>query len=84
MGNRNNVDIDKIPWDAFKTILIENLYGGKIDNQYDSKILISLVEKFFTPLSFDSNSSLYDVEDSNIIPLKMPDGIKYSQFLSWV
>ena len=43
LGNRSNVDIDKIPWDAFRTILIENLYGGKIDNEYDSKILISLV-----------------------------------------
>jgi dynein heavy chain 1 len=49
MGSRNNVDINKIPWDAFRTILIENLYGGKIDNEYDSKILISLVEMFFTP-----------------------------------
>ncbi len=61
LGTRNNVDIDKIPWDAFRTILIENLYGGKIDNEYDSKILISLVEKFFRPESFDSTYPLFDV-----------------------
>jgi dynein heavy chain 1 len=48
LGTKNNVDIRSIPWDAFRTILIENLYGGKVDNQYDSKILISLVEMFFT------------------------------------
>lgn len=84
MGSRNNVDIDKIPWDAFRTILIENLYGGKVDNEYDSKILVSLVEKFFTPESFDSSYPLFDVEDEKIVPLKMPDGIRYSQFLSWV
>ena len=59
MGSRNNVDINKIPWDAFKTILIETLYGGKVDNDYDSKILISLVEMFFTPESFDANYPLY-------------------------
>lgn len=84
LGTRNNVDIDKIPWDAFRTILIENLYGGKIDNEYDSKILISLVEKFFRPESFDSSYPLFDIEDEKIVPLKMPDGIRYSQFLSWV
>ena len=84
MGSRNNIDINKIPWDAFKTILIENLYGGKIDNDYDSKILVSLVEMFFTPASFDSNTPLYNTEDPNETPLKMPDGIRYSQFLAWV
>jgi len=63
MGSRNNIDIDKIPWDAFRTILIENLYGGKIDNEYDSKILISLVEMFFNSKAFDSNYPLYKTED---------------------
>lgn len=82
-GSRNNIDIDKIPWDAFKTILIQNLYGGKIDNDYDSKILISLVEMFFTPKSFDSNYELYKPDDPKEKALTMPDGIKYSQFLSW-
>lgn len=84
MGSRNNVDIQKIPWDAFKTILIENLYGGKVDNEYDSKILVSLVEMFFTPESFDANYPLYRTEDPNENVLKMPEGIKYSQFLHWV
>ena len=86
MGSRNNVDIDKIPWDAFKTILIQNLYGGKIDNEYDSKVLVSLVEKFFTPLSFDSNTPLYNMEgtEGEVEALKMPEGIKYSQYLTWI
>lgn len=64
MGNRNNIDIDKIPWDAFKTILIQNIYGGKIDNEYDSKVLISLVDKFFTTESFDSKYPLYTADGS--------------------
>lgn len=84
MGSRNNIDINKIPWDAFKTILIENLYGGKIDNEYDSKILVSLVEMFFTPESFDSSYPLFRTEDPGEAILKMPDGIKFSQFLNWV
>jgi dynein heavy chain 1 len=31
-GARDNVDIDRLPWDAFRSILVQNLYGGKIDN----------------------------------------------------
>ena len=84
MGSRNNIDINKIPWDAFKTILIENLYGGKIDNEYDSKILVSLEEIFFTPESFDSSYPLFRTEDPGETVLKMPDGIKFLQFLNWV
>lgn len=83
-GNRSNIDIEKIPWDAFQTILIENLYGGKVDNQYDSKILVSLVEMFFTSNSFDSSYPLYRSDDPTDKPFTMPDGHKYSQFLSWV
>jgi hypothetical protein len=39
---------------------------------------------FFTANSFDSSYPLYRSEDPNDIPFTMPDGIKYSQFLSWV
>lgn len=44
MGNRPNIDPAKLPWDAFRVILSQNLYGGKIDNEYDAKILQSLVD----------------------------------------
>lgn len=83
MGNRNNIDIDKIPWDAFRTILIQNIYGGKIDNEYDSKVLISLVNKFFTPESFDSKYPLYTTDGTEEV-LTMPEAIKYSQYLGWI
>ena len=39
---------------------------------------------FFTSKSFDSSYPLYRSEDPNEKPFTMPDGIKYSQFLSWV
>jgi dynein heavy chain 1 len=83
-GSKSNIEIDKIPWDAFRTILIENLYGGKVDNQYDSKILVSLVEMFFTPKSFETSYPLYRSEDPTDSPLTMPEGLKYSEFLAWV
>lgn len=39
---------------------------------------------FFTSKSFDSSYPLYRSEDPKETPLTMPDGIRYSQFLSWV
>ena len=29
---RTNIDPEKLPWHAIRTILNENLYGGKIGN----------------------------------------------------
>ena len=34
-----NISPNKIPWDAIKTIIHQSMYGGKIDNEYDMKIL---------------------------------------------
>ena len=36
---------------------------GKIDNIYDEKILISLVNFFFTPKIFDSEFTLFDASE---------------------
>lgn len=41
---RKNVDPDKIPWDALRTLLAQTVFGGKIDNNFDNKILQSLVD----------------------------------------
>ena len=48
-----------LPWDAIVTILKQSLYGGKIDNIYDQKILDSLINHFFTPKSFDKNFQMF-------------------------
>ena len=37
-----NIDPKNIPWDAIRTLLADAIYGGKIDNEYDQKILNSL------------------------------------------
>jgi len=26
---------EKVPWDAFRTLLSDCIYGGKIDNEFD-------------------------------------------------
>jgi dynein heavy chain 1 len=41
---RKNVDPDKIPWDALRALIAQSVFGGKIDNEFDNKILQSLVD----------------------------------------
>jgi dynein heavy chain 1 len=41
--DRTNIDPDKIPWDALRTLIGQSIFGGKIDNEFDNKILASLV-----------------------------------------
>lgn len=81
-GKKRNLPIDKMPWEAIRSVLINNIYGGKIDNDYDTKILKSLVEQFFSPDSFDTNKSMVpELSDPN---LKVPEASKYQDFKDWV
>jgi dynein heavy chain 1 len=83
---REIVDPDKIPWDALRTLASDSIFGGKIDNTYDLKILESLVNFFFKKESFDSNYPLFDsmesVDDES--KLVVPDVKGYKEFQAWV
>lgn len=81
-GTRRNLPIDKIPWDAIRSVLINNIYGGKIDNDYDTLILKSLVEQYFCEESFDDqNSMVPEIEDPL---LKCPQANETKDFYTWV
>jgi len=58
-------------------LLSQCIYGGKIDSEFDQRLLTSFVEKLFTKESFDSEFPLVTgIEGSNI---SMPDGIRYEK-----
>jgi dynein heavy chain 1 len=81
----DNIDPQSIPWDAIRTLLSEAIYGGKIDNEYDQKILNSLTEQFFTPKSFESNFALFKVPStSDVLPLISPEGRKVADYKKWI
>lgn len=42
-----------MPWDALATLMSQCIYGGKIDNEFDQRLLTSFLTKLFTPKSFD-------------------------------
>lgn len=81
-----NIDPDKVPWEAMKTLICQSLYGGKIDNDFDYKILLSLADQFFRIESFNLNFALFAVpaSDSSNKVLTLPDIRKASGYVDWV
>ena len=74
---RTNLPPSKVPWSAFRTLLSQCIYGGRIDNDFDQRLLNSFVNRLFTEKSFESDfplmSSIDGTEGKNI---NMPDGIR--------
>jgi len=77
-----NVDPEKLPWDAIHSILKESLYGGKIDNIYDQKILVSLIDHFFTPKSFDRGFKMFNADRDE--ELLIPEARKFNDYQKWI
>ncbi|KAJ3049329.1 hypothetical protein HK097_009672, partial [Rhizophlyctis rosea] len=80
---RANVSPAKIPWDAVKTLITETVYGGKIDSEFDQKLLDSFVEGLFAPETYDLNYALVEASEGTD-GLRIPDGTRMEQFLAWV
>ncbi|KAI8818344.1 dynein heavy chain [Fimicolochytrium jonesii] len=80
---RANIAPENIPWEAIRTILKETVYGGKIDNDFDQRLLDTFVDRLFTPSSYNVNFALVDAgENQAAVPI--PDGIRKEQFTSWI
>ncbi|KFM80266.1 Dynein heavy chain, cytoplasmic, partial [Stegodyphus mimosarum] len=82
---RTNLPPEKVPWDAICTLFSQCIYGGKIDNEFDQRLLNSFLNKLFTAQSFEPDFPLVtgvDGVDSKVIT--MPEGIRRDQFLHWV
>lgn len=77
---RSNVPPEQIPWDALQATVAKSLYGGKVDNEFDDKILISFVAELFREQSFDPNFALF--QGAN--PLILPEARNLAQYSDWV
>lgn len=80
LQGRQNISPDKIPWSALKTLMAQSIYGGRIDNEFDQRLLNTFLERLFTTLSFDSEFKLACKVDGHK-DIQMPDGIRYRFFL---
>jgi len=52
-GKRQNLDPEKLPWEAIRATLCKGVFGGRITNDEDQEILDNLVNKVFVPKAFD-------------------------------
>lgn len=82
-AGRANISPEKIPWDAIRSLLKQSIYGGRIDNEYDQRLLDSFVNTWFKPECFDIDFEVVKGGESQK-GLTAPDGIKMDQFLDWV
>ncbi|XP_046859367.1 cytoplasmic dynein 1 heavy chain 1-like [Xenia sp. Carnegie-2017] len=81
---RTNISPDKVPWDALRTLLTQAIYGGRIDNEFDQRLLSSFVNRLFTVSSFESDFPLVlDADGVKGKNVNMPDGIRREQFVQW-
>ncbi|XP_041980502.1 dynein heavy chain, cytoplasmic isoform X3 [Aricia agestis] len=84
---RTNLPPEKVPWEALVTLLSQSIYGGKIDNVFDQRLLHSFLCKLFTPKSFEADFPLVvnvDGASGNQRHITMPDGNRRDHFLKWI
>lgn len=77
---KSNVDPAQIPWVALRTLIKQAVYGGRIDSDYDQRVLDAFVDAIFTPRAYDTDFALVDLADR---PLLVPEGTQMSQFIAW-
>lgn len=80
---RTNIDPASIPWDALRTLIKQSVYGGRVDSDFDQRILDAFVDGLFTPAAYHVDFDLVPALLGNQI-LGAPDGTKIEHFLSWV
>ena len=75
-----------MPWDALSTLLSQCIYGGKIDNEFDQRLLDTIVAKLFSPQNFDFLlvSSQEGQSGDSCLSIKMPRGSRRDLLLSWI
>ncbi|KAL1512644.1 hypothetical protein ABEB36_002203 [Hypothenemus hampei] len=84
---RTNLPPEKVPWDALVTLLSQSIYGGKIDNAFDQRLLQSFLNKLFTSQSFEADFALVaniDNGPNGNRHITMPDGTRRDHFLKWI
>ncbi|KZV92126.1 dynein heavy chain protein 1 [Exidia glandulosa HHB12029] len=81
---RANIDPSAIPWDAVRTLIKQSVYGGRVDSDFDQRVLDSFVDALFTPHAYNADFELIPQDDASAKKVLIPEGTKMDQFMSWV
>eukprot|EP01094_Clydonella_sp_ATCC50884_P027826 TRINITY_DN8164_c0_g1_i2.p1 TRINITY_DN8164_c0_g1~~TRINITY_DN8164_c0_g1_i2.p1 ORF type:complete len:4596 (+),score=2011.83 TRINITY_DN8164_c0_g1_i2:76-13863(+) len=79
-GGRDHLPPEKIPWSALRTLLGQSVYGGRVDNDFDQRLLDSFLEHLFNPKCFDDSFPLVP----RVAQLAAPEGKCKADFVKWV
>ena len=74
---RSNLPPEKVPWDALRSLLGMSIYGGRIDNEFDQRLLDSFIDKVFTSATFNSDFTLVPQGNGVSKSIAIPDAIRY-------
>eukprot|EP00051_Salpingoeca_urceolata_P022687 m.374324 g.374324 ORF g.374324 m.374324 type:complete len:4620 (-) comp20005_c1_seq6:68-13927(-) len=81
---RAHIDPDKVPWSAIRKLVATTIYGGRLDNEIDSRLIASFVETVLVPQSFDVGFDFVPADPmSGTSAVKAPEGFKLEQFVEW-
>ena len=75
-----NVDPAQIPWAAIRTLIKQAVYGGRVDSDYDQRVVDAFVDKIFTPKAYDPDFALVPLPQDSLM---MPEGTQMSRFIAW-
>eukprot|EP00003_Mantamonas_plastica_P019443 TRINITY_DN3177_c0_g1_i3.p1 TRINITY_DN3177_c0_g1~~TRINITY_DN3177_c0_g1_i3.p1 ORF type:complete len:148 (-),score=35.82 TRINITY_DN3177_c0_g1_i3:3-446(-) len=78
-GERSNINPADIPWAALRSLLGESIYGGKVDNEFDRRLLRSLLGKIFVGESFSKEFELV----AGVNEVQNVRGSGYDDFMEW-
>ncbi|QRW00298.1 cytoplasmic dynein 1 heavy chain 1 [Ceratobasidium sp. AG-Ba] len=80
---KTNIDPAAIPWDAVRTLVKQSVYGGRVDSDFDQRVLDSFVDGLFTPKAYDVDFDLVPRTSADQV-LSVPEGTKLEHFASWI
>lgn len=82
-NGRTNVDPAQIPFAALRALLKEAIYGGRIDNEIDQRLLDTFVDANFTVQLFDNEFVLAPSSIDGATPIVVPEGTRLQDYIDW-
>lgn len=79
---RSNIDPNQIPWVALRSLIKQAVYGGRVDSDYDQRVIDAFVDSIFTVRAYEADFNLVDSVAQGV--LSVPEGTKLEGFTDWV
>lgn len=77
-----NIDPAQLPWAALRILLKQAVYGGRVDSDWDQKLLDSFVDTLFNPSAFEVGYHLVN-PIGDMEGLVIAEGSRLDHFVTW-